>query len=116
MDLIVRRATIAGNAQPVDIGIRAGRIAQIAPAIPDRGAEEINAAGRLVTPSLIEAHIHLDAVLTVGEPRYNATGSLFEGIEIWGERVKSLTRDDVKRRAGQAITWMLANGVTHIRT
>lgn len=107
---------IAGSAQPVDIGIRAGRIARIAPSIAERGADEIDAAGRLVTPSLIETHIHLDAVLTVGHPRYNQTGSLFEGIEIWGERVKSLTYDDVKRRAGQAIRWMLANGVTHIRT
>jgi cytosine deaminase len=52
----------------------------------------------------------------VGEPRYNATGSLFEGIEIWAERVRSLTGDDVKRRAHEAIRWMLACGVTHIRT
>ncbi|MDR7453883.1 MAG: cytosine deaminase, partial [Armatimonadota bacterium] len=71
---------------------------------------------RLVTPGLVEPHIHLDAALTAGEPRYNATGSLFEGIEIWGERVRSLTRDDVRRRAHEAITWMLACGVTHIRT
>ncbi len=116
VDLIVRRATIAGSAQPVDIAIRGGRIARVAPAITERGAEEIDAGGRLVTPSLIETHIHLDAVLTVGHPRYNQTGSLFEGIEIWSERVKSLTHDDVKRRAGQAIKWMLAHGVTHIRT
>jgi cytosine deaminase len=116
VDLIVRRATIAGAAQPVDIAIRGGRIARIAPMIAERGAEEIDAGGQLVTSSLIETHIHLDAVLTVGQPRYNQTGSLFEGIEIWSERVKSLTRDDVKRRATQALTWMLAHGVTHVRT
>ena len=116
MDLIVRKATIAGAGTPVDIAIRGDRIARIAPAIADAAAQEIDAAGRLVTPSLIETHIHLDAVLTVGQPRYNATGSLFEGIEIWGERVKSLTHDDVTRRANQAIKWMLALGVTHIRT
>ncbi len=112
----MRRATVTGMEHPVDIAIRGGRIARIAPSIADRGTEEIDAAGRLVTPSLIEAHIHLDAVLTVGQPRYNQTGSLFEGIEIWSERIKSLTQDDVKRRAGQAIKWMLAHGVTHIRT
>lgn len=116
MDLIVRRAAVAGMDGPVDIAIRGGRIARIASAIAERGAEEIDAAGRLVTPSLIETHIHLDAALTVGDPRYNATGSLFEGIEIWGERVKSLTHEDVTRRANQAIKWMLAHGVTHIRT
>ena len=116
MDLIVRRAAIAGSKGLVDIAVRGDRIARIAPSIPEKGAEEIDAAGGLVTPSLIEPHIHLDAVLTVGDPRYNATGSLFEGIEIWGERVKTLTHDDVKRRANQAIKWMLAHGVTHIRT
>jgi len=69
-----------------------------------------------VTPSLVEPHVHLDAVLTVGQPRYNVTGSLFEGIEIWAERVQSLTREDVKDRAHRAIRWMLAHGVTHVRT
>lgn len=116
MDLIIRRAAILGSPQPADIGIRGGRIVRIAATIPERAAEEVDAADRLVTPSLVEPHIHLDAVLTVGEPRYNASGSLFEGIEIWGERVKTLTRDDVKRRASQALKWMLACGVTHIRT
>ncbi|MDR7418840.1 MAG: cytosine deaminase [Armatimonadota bacterium] len=116
MDLIVRRAATLTQPDPVDIGVQEGRIVRIAPSIADRAGEEIDAAGRLVTPSLIETHIHLDAVLTVGQPRYNATGSLFEGIEIWGERVKSLARDDVMRRAGEAIAWMLACGVTHIRT
>lgn len=116
VDLIIRQASVPGGAQPTDIGIRGDRIARIAPGIPERGTEEIDAAGRLVAPSLVEPHIHLDAVLTVGQPRYNVTGSLFEGIEIWGERIKTLTHDDVTRRAGQAIRWMLAHGVTHIRT
>lgn len=116
MDLVIRRASILESPQPVDIGIRDGRIAGVAPSIAARGAEEIEADGRLVTPALVEPHTHLDAVLTVGEPRYNATGSLFEGIEIWGERVKTLTRDDVKHRAAQALKWMLACGVTHVRT
>jgi cytosine deaminase len=116
MDLVIRRASTMDGPQPVDIGIRHGRIARIASSIADQGAEEIDADGRLVTPSLIETHIHLDAALTVGQPRYSATGSLFEGIEIWSERVKTLTHDDVKRRATQALTWMLACGVTHVRS
>jgi len=116
MDLIVRRATVAGVREPVDIAIRGDRIVRIAPAIGEPSEVELDAAGGLATPSLIETHIHLDAVLTVGDPRYNETGTLFEGIEIWGERVKRLTRDDVMRRADQALRWMLANGVTHVRT
>jgi cytosine deaminase len=116
MDLIIRRAAAAGRDGLVDIGVQGGRIASVAPSIADRAAQEIDAAGGLVTPSLIETHIHLDAVLTVGQPRDNRSGSLFEGIEIWGDRVRSLTHEDVTRRANQAIRWMLACGVTHIRT
>jgi cytosine deaminase len=116
VDLVVRRARIKGHEQAVDIGIRDGRIAKIALSIPERGSHEVEADGRLATASLIETHVHLDAVLTTGQPRYSKTGSLFESIEIWGERVKSLTRDDVVGRANKALKWMLANGVTHVRT
>ncbi|MDR7483470.1 MAG: cytosine deaminase [Armatimonadota bacterium] len=115
MDLIIRRATTI-DGRIVDIGVAGERIARVIPTLAERAPEEIEANGGLVTPALVEIHIHLDAVLTVGEPRYNQTGSLFEGIEIWSERVKTLSADDVKRRADRAIRWMLAHGVTHIRT
>jgi len=116
MDLIVRQATLPGREGPHDVGVRGDRIAAIAPSLPDRAPVELDASGGLVTPGLVETHIHLDAALTVGQPRHNRTGSLFEGIEIWGERVKSLTHEDVKRRAATALKWMLAHGVTHVRT
>jgi len=116
VDLIVRRARLEGGAEPVDIGIVGDRIVEVAPRLEVRAPQELDVDGRLVTPSLVEPHVHLDAVLTVGQPRYNVTGSLFEGIEIWAERVQSLTREDVKDRAHRAIRWMLAHGVTHVRT
>jgi cytosine deaminase len=113
-DLVIRRASVAGHDRPVDIAIRGDRIVAVGP-VGDRGAAEVDAAGRLVTPALVEPHIHLDAVLTVGQPRQNQSGSLFEGIEIWGERVRSLTADDVTRRARTVLKWLLANGVTAVR-
>ncbi len=116
MDLMIRNAAIQGQAALCDIGIRGDRIAVIAPSLPDRAPAEVDAAGSLVTPALVEPHIHLDAVLTVGQPRHNRTGSLFEGIEIWGERIKSLSHEDVTQRAATALKWMLAHGVTHVRT
>jgi cytosine deaminase len=64
----------------------------------------------------VEPHIHLDAVLTVGQPRPNLSGTLFEGIAIWAERVKSLTVEDVKSRVRQVLRWQLANGVQHVRS
>jgi cytosine/creatinine deaminase len=116
MDLIIRRAAIAGRDAPQDIGVRGERIAAIAPRLSEQAPVELDADGDLVTPGLVETHIHLDAALTVGQPRHNRTGSLFEGIEIWGERVRTLTSADVKSRASTALKWMLAHGVTYVRT
>ena len=112
LDLLLKGARLPGGSSPVDIGIEDGLIAPAGP-----GAREtIDLHGSLVTPALVEVHIHLDAALTVGEPRQNLTGSLFEGIAIWGERVKSLTVEDVKNRARTVLRWQLANGVQHVRS
>jgi cytosine deaminase len=67
-------------------------------------------------PPFIDAHVHLDAVLTVGQPRYNTSGTLFEGIQIWSERKPSLTHEDVKKRALEEIRWEVAQGTLHIRS
>ncbi|MGH7268232.1 MAG: amidohydrolase family protein, partial [Candidatus Rokuibacteriota bacterium] len=115
MDLVIRAARVAGFDRPVDVAVRGDRIARIGPALGERGAVEIDAEGRLVTPGLVEPHLHLDAVLTEGQPRHNASGSLFEGIEIWAERVASLTAVDIKQRADTALRWLLAHGVTALR-
>jgi cytosine/creatinine deaminase len=115
VDLVIRHASAAGFDRPVDIAVRGDRIARIAPTLAERGAVEIDAEGRLVTPALVEPHLHLDAVLTEGEPRPNVSGSLFEGIEIWGERVRSLTAADTEERANRALGWLLAHGVTYLR-
>ena len=72
--------------------------------------------GRFLSPPLVDPHVHMDAVLTVGEPRYNESGTLIEGIQTWAERKPSLTHDDVKRRARQAILWEVAQGTGLIRS
>ena len=99
LDLLVRGARVRGAADGAlrDIGIRGGRIVEIGP--DAHATQTVDAAGALVTPALVEPHIHLDAVLTVGQPRYNESGSLFEGIAIWGERVRDLTIADVSQAA-----------------
>jgi len=116
MDLILRNARVRGHDSPVDIAINGGLIAKIAPKISARPHQAIDCAGKLVSPPFTDIHIHLDAVLTLGQPRFNQTGTLLEGIEIWAERKKSLTFDDVKRRATLAVKWELAHGVTRIRS
>jgi cytosine/creatinine deaminase len=116
MDLILRSARVRGHDKPVDIAVNDGVITKIAPKIAARARQVIDCAGKLVSPPFTDIHVHLDAVLTVGQPRFNQSGTLIEGIEIWAERKKSLTFDDVKRRATLAVKWELAHGVTRIRS
>jgi cytosine deaminase len=112
LDLLLMGARLPGADGLHNLGVRAGRWAEPEP----EAAETIDLQGALVTPPLVEPHIHLDAVLTVGEPRHNQSGSLFEGIAIWSERVKDLTAEDVKRRVRRVLRWQLANGVQHVRS
>jgi cytosine/creatinine deaminase len=116
-DLIIRHAQLHRQQGLVDIAVKDGHFAKIAGDLPsDSAAREIDANGRLIVPPFIDAHVHLDAVLTVGQPRYNTTGTLLEGIQIWSERKPSLTREDVKRRALEEIRWEVAQGTLHIRS
>ncbi|HSZ44027.1 MAG TPA: cytosine deaminase [Streptosporangiaceae bacterium] len=113
-DLILRNARVAGSAAPADLHVSSGRLVD---RVPDPGAAEVlDLGGRLVTPPLVEPHIHLDAVLTVGQPRPNVSGSLFEGIAVWADRVADLTYDDVQSRVRQVLRWQLACGVQHVRS
>lgn len=116
MELIVRNAKTRDADKLVDIGIENGRIVKIAEKISETANEEIAADGNLVTPSLVDIHVHMDAALTVGQPRHNVTGTLLEGIQIWSERKPSLNINDVKQRAIKAIKWEIAHGVTKIRS
>jgi len=114
IDLILRNARVAGQDTLTDLGIDHGGIVSVA---DDTTATEIiDLSGRMVTPPLIEPHIHLDAVLTVGQPRPNVSGSLFEGIAVWAERVADLTYEDVQSRVRQILRWQLASGVQHVRS
>lgn len=115
-DLLLRNCRIYPETQLVDIGITGEKIATIQPTITDPSDQEIDCGGQLVTPPFVESHIHLDSVLAAGQPRFNASGTLFEGIQIWGERKQSLTREDVQQRALEALKLMAANGVLYVRT
>ena len=112
LDLLLKGARLPGQAELREIGIRDGLIAK---AEPD-ARQVLDLGGALVTPALVEPHIHLDAVLTVGEPRHNLSGSLVEGIAIWAERGNLLSVDDVKRRVRTVLRWQLANGVQFVRS
>ena len=123
MGLFVREVRIhptgSGSTAPMDLLVAGDRIAAIRPVgelRPSAGDVVLEGEGRFLSPPLVDPHVHLDAVLTVGEPRHNESGTLIEGIQIWTERKSSLTHDDVKRRARQAILWEVAQGTGLIRS
>jgi cytosine deaminase len=116
MDLVVRNARLRWCTEPRDIGIDGGVIRSVGPALEEKGREEIDAAGHLTTSPLCDPHLHLDAALSVGDPRYNESGTLLEGIRIWGERKSGLTRQVIVDNAVEAVLWEFANGVQFIRT
>ena len=116
-DLLLQHVQLHRHPGLVDIAIEKGRFVRMAPDLSSESATQtLDVAGRLVVPPLIDSHVHLDAVLTVGQPRYNTSGTLLEGIQIWSERKPSLTHEDVKRRALEAIRWEVAQGTLHIRS
>ncbi|WP_428944862.1 cytosine deaminase [Pantoea sp. FN060301] len=78
--------------------------------------DALDAEGGLVFPPFIEPHIHLDTTQTAGEPAWNQSGTLFEGIERWAERKALLSHEDVKARARQTLKWQIANGIQYVRT
>jgi cytosine/creatinine deaminase len=114
IDLILRNARLAGQQGLTDLGVAAGVIVPVG--ADATATETVDVSGRLVTAPLVEPHIHLDAVLTVGQPRPNVTGSLFEGIAIWAKRVADLSYEDVQARVSQVLRWQLACGVQHVRS
>ncbi len=113
-DLILRGARL--NDDLVDVAVAGGRIERVATTIEGRAEREIDAEGRLISPPFIESHVHLDTTLTAGDPRWNESGTLFEGIQIWSERKKSLDREDVMERATKLLRWQAAQGVLNVRT
>lgn len=111
-------ARLEGKGELHRLSITDGHFAHISrqPETVTAEPDELDAAGNLVTPAFVEPHIHLDAAMTAGQPRWNQSGTLFEGIECWSERKTSLTRDDVVSRASQTLELFAAHGIQYVRT
>lgn len=114
----ILNARLRGRSGLYRIELDGARIASIsaqqAPAEANEG--DIDAASNLVVPPFIEPHIHLDATLTAGQPAWNMSGTLFEGIERWGERKALVTHEDTKARAKKTIDMLVDHGIQHVRT
>jgi cytosine/creatinine deaminase len=114
-DLIVKGGTLP-DGRHADIGIRGETIAAIEPKLEATAGRTVDAAGCLVAPPLVDPHFHMDATLSYGIPRINASGTLLEGIALWGELKPLLTHEAVKERALRYCDWAVSMGLLAIRT
>ncbi|HAS8519424.1 TPA: cytosine deaminase [Vibrio vulnificus] len=116
--LLIKNATLKGQEGLQQILIEDGQFTRI----EDNNVELsytgdiLDAEGGMAVAPFCEPHIHLDTTQTAGEPSWNISGTLFEGIERWAERKETLSIEDVKSRAKQTLKWQIANGVQHVRT
>ena len=116
MDLIIRNANLPDGRSGIDIGIKDGKIAVLESSLSAKATEEIDASGYLVSPPFVDAHFHMDATLSLGQPRLNQSGTLLEGIALWGELKPHLTVEAIKERALKYCDLAVARGLLAIRS
>lgn len=114
-DLLVKGAILPDGAV-ADIGIRGETIVAIEPAIDAGAGRVVDATDCLVSPPFVDPHFHMDATLSLGIPRINVSGTLLEGIALWGELKPLLTHEAVKERALRYCDWAVSMGLLAIRT
>lgn len=115
--MIIKHAKVRGKDGLWNIVVQDGKISKITQTLDEVADHEIiDVEGALVLPPFIEPHIHLDTTLTAGEPEWNKSGTLFEGIQRWSQRKEALTLEDVKTRSKTALKWQIAQGIQHVRT
>ena len=115
-DLIIQNATLPDGRSGVDLVIAQGIIQAMGPGIIADADEVIDAQGRLVSPPFVDCHFHMDATLSLGLPRLNRSGTLLEGIALWGELKPLLTQETVIERALAYCDMAVAQGIGAIRS
>jgi cytosine deaminase len=115
-DLLIKEAFLPDGRGPVNIAIKDGIIAAIGQNILQEAGEVIDAKGQLVAPPFVDPHFHMDATLSLGLPRMNQSGTLLEGIALWGELKPTLTVDAVVERALRYCDLAVAQGLLSIRS
>jgi len=116
IDILIKDANIPDEHKNVDIAIQNKKIVAIDRNIIGEAVNTIDATDKLVSPSHVDSHFHLDATLTLGQPRFNESGTLLEGIQLWDELKPHLTIELIKKRARKLCHWAIANGCLAIRS
>lgn len=116
MDLHLRRATLPDGRRGQDVLVRDGRIEAVGPGLQADGVPVLDAGGWLLSPPFVDAHFHMDATLSYGLPRVNQSGTLLEGIALWGELKPTLVQEAIVERALAYCRWAVARGLLAIRS
>ncbi|MGD9238964.1 MAG: amidohydrolase family protein [Desulfobacterales bacterium] len=116
LDLLIRNANLPDGQKGIDIAVEDGSIVKVGPKLDVQATRQIDATDRLATPPFVDSHFHLDSTLSYGQPRVNASGTLLEGIELWGELKPNLTVENIKARARELCHWAIARGTLAIRS
>jgi cytosine/creatinine deaminase len=116
LDLLVTHATLPDGRRDMSVAVRDGRIVEVTQGLKAPAHELLDAQGLLLSPPFVDAHFHMDATLSYGLPRVNASGTLLEGIALWGELKPLLTAEALIERALTYCDWAVAKGLLAIRS
>ena len=118
LDLLIHNARLPDGRANMSMAVQAGKIVQVVegPIAGAQAAETVDAQGYLLSPHFVDPHFHMDATLSYGLPRVNESGTLLEGIQIWGELKPQLKADDMIERALTYCDWAVAKGLLAIRS
>ncbi len=116
LDLLVKNASLPDGRQRMSIAVRDGLIVEVSPSLAAAAQQVIDAQGQLLSPPFVDAHFHMDATLSYGLPRVNQSGTLLEGIALWGELKPLLTQEALIERALAYCDWAVAKGLLAIRS
>lgn len=116
LDLLIHHATLPDGRTNMSVAVQGGKIVTVTPGLSAPALQTLDAQGMLLSPPFVDPHFHMDATLSYGLPRVNQSGTLLEGIALWGELKPLLTQTALVERALAYCDWAVAKGLLAIRT
>ena len=116
LDLLITNAALPDGRTGICVAVQNGKITAVEAGLQAPAREAVDAGGYLISPPFVDPHFHMDATLSYGLPRVNESGTLLEGIALWGELKPLLTADALIERALAYCDWAVAKGLLAIRT
>ncbi len=111
LDLLIQNASLPDGRSGMSVAVQNGNIVEVAAGLSAPAQQTLDAQGQLLSPPFVDAHFHMDATLSYGLPRVNQSGTLLEGIALWGELKPLLTTEALVTRALAYCDWAVAKGL-----